>query len=265
LFSFASISFYPVALWRDMITPFGFIVLIIGIVMISFSKNRYKAFLFLWIIIPYLVFTFVIQNKQPRYIMPSLVPISLIISYAISEFEIPNGIAISTKLKKYTISLSLIIFIMFFIREDLRLRNSIISSSKLDWKITEIVSVLEKDVSQYNTSNQSYKIPKYLGVIPDHRYINGQTIRYFSALKKLPLNVIKLENYLGTAFDEFVEKFDRYDYILTKNLSNSAIDSFQKSIYDMHKFFYSRINQFEQLKTFNEPDGSEVSIFKRRQ
>lgn len=264
LFSFASVSFYPVALWKDMITPFGFIVLTIGILIISFSKNRYKAFLFLWLIIPYLVFTFVIQNKQPRYMMPLLVPISLIISYAISEFEIPNGIAISTKLKKYTISLSLIIFIIFFIREDLRLRNSIISSSKVDWKITEIVSVLEQDVSEYNSSNQSYKIPKYLGVIPDHHFINGQTIRYYTTLKLLPINVIKLQNYRGTALEEFVEKFDRYDYILTKNISNVAITSYQKSIDDMHNFFYSNINQFENLLTINETDGSQISIYKRK-
>lgn len=263
LFSFASVLFYPVALRKDMITPFGLILLIIGMVLLSFSKSGYKTLLFVWTLVPYFIFTFVIQNKAPRYMMPWLVPISLIISFCIGEIASINVLGGSMKFGRYAIFLSLIIFAIFFCREDLKLKNSIISSSKEDWKINEMVSVLEEDMINGKT-NHSTHMPMYVGVIPDHYYINGQTLRYYVTLRELPLNVIKLQDYTGTAFEEFVKKFDRYDYILTKSFSNIEITSFQQSIDDMNKFFYSHIDDFEHLKTFHEPDGSEVSIFKRK-
>jgi hypothetical protein len=51
---------------------------------------------------------------------------------------------------------------------------------------------------------------------------------------------------------------------LTKDLSNSTVASFQVSIDRINKFFYSHLVSFEHLQTFYEPDGSEVSIFKRK-
>lgn len=263
LFSFASALFYPVALWKDMITPFGFILFIIGMVLLSFSKNGYKTLLFVWTLVPYFIFTFVIQNKVPRYMMPWLTPISLIICFCISKIASINVLGGSIKLERYAIFLSLIIFAIFFSEEDLRLTNSIINSSEENWKINEMVSVLEENMVKSKT-NHSTQIPMYLGVIPDHYYINGQTLRYYVTLRELPLNVIKLQNYTGTAFEEFVEKFHRYDYILTKSSSNIEVTSFQQSIDDMNKFFYSHKDDFEPLKTFHEPDGSDVSIFKRK-
>jgi hypothetical protein len=270
LFSFASASFYPVALWKDMITPLGSILLTDGLVLVFFSKSRYKTFLLIWALVPYFIFTFMIINKNSRYIMPALVPISLIISSSLCEIEYVRVLGRQIKVKRYAVSVSLILFALLFLREDLRLKHSIVDSSKENWKINEMVSVIEKDITM-NKSRQFNNTPMFVGVIPDHYYVNGQTLRYYATLRQLPLNVIKLQNYKGTAFEEFVAKFDRYNYILTKNSSNipitsfqKSINSFQESINDMHKFFYARVNRFELLKTFNEPDGSEVQIFKRR-
>jgi hypothetical protein len=263
LFTFASATFYTVALWKDMITPFGFILFATGIILLFFSKSSFKTFLLIWTLAPYFIFAFIIQ-KTPRFMMPWLVPISLIISFCIlqiASFKLFNRI---TDFKRYAVSLCIIVFLTYFFIEVSTLRNTIINTSKDDWKINEIVSVIEEDLDSNKINTTSHK-PLFLGVIPEHRYINGQTIRYYAAKRMLPLNVVKLENYRGTALQEFVNKFDRFDYLLTKNLSNSAIDSFQKSIDDMHNFFYSHRKRFEHLKTFHEPDGSEVSIFKRRQ
>ena len=66
------------------------------------------------------------------------------------------------------------------------------------------------------------------------------------------------------AFEELLENFDRYDYILTKNSANIAISSFQESIDRMHEFFYSHIGSFQHLRSFQEPDGSEVSLFRKK-
>ena len=264
LLSLASVSFYPIALWKDMITPFGFTVFALGIALLSFSKHRYKTFILIWTIVPYLIFTFLIENKQPRYMMPWLVPISLIVSYVISEIGNFKVLGVPAKTKNFLIPLSLIVFLIFFLLENLRLRNSIIMNSEEDWKIEEIVSVLERDLKEGNKIQQLKKNPKFFGVIPDHRYINGQTIRYYATHRRLPLNVIKLQNYEGTSLQEFIEKFDRYDYIITKDIENIVLKSFQASVYEMQEYFYSRVDGFEHLETFHEPDGSEVSIFKRR-
>jgi hypothetical protein len=194
--------------------------------------------------------------------MPWLIPISLVISFFIIEVWSIKVLDGRFGLKRYAVSLFLILFSILFFRENLRLRNTIIDNSREEWKVKEIVSAIEEDMNGIGRITR-HNMPMYVGVIPDHHYINGQTIRYYATLKRLPLNVIKLENYKGTTFEEFVQKFDRYDYILTKNSANMAISSFQESIDRMHEFFYSRIDDFQCLKTFHEPDGSEVSLFKR--
>ncbi len=262
LLSSASLYFYPAALWNDMITPVGLVLFVIGLALLLFSRRKQKTLLLIWVLIPYCIFTFLIQNKQPRYMMPWLIPISFVISFfsiEVGSIKVLDG---RFGLKRYAISLFLILFSILFLRENLQLRNTIIDSSKEDWKVEEIVSAIEEDMKEIDRINR-YNMPMYVGVIPDHRYINGQTIRYYATLNGLPLNVIKLENYQGTAFEEFVQKFDRYDYILTKNSANMAISSFQESIDMMHEFFYSRIDDFQCLRTFHEPDDSEVSLFKR--
>ncbi|UCE19900.1 MAG: glycosyltransferase family 39 protein [Gemmatimonadota bacterium] len=262
LLSIDSVFFYPAALWRDMITPLGFILFSIGMVLLIISKNNYKNFSVTWTLIPYLIFTFVILSKKPRFMMPWLVSISLVASFCIGQIQSRKVSDNFLKLIKYFGFLFLIFIAISFFREDLRLKNSIMSSSKENWKINEIISVLEEDIAESRKNNTSSHTPKHLGVIPNHYYINGHTIAYYAALRRLPLSVIKLHYYRGTAYEEFVTKFDRYDYILTKN-PLTEISAFQKSIRTMHSYFYSRKDLFQHLQTFNEPDGSEVSIFKR--
>jgi hypothetical protein len=198
--------------------------------------------------------------------LPWLVPVSLIISFCIFEFGsiILRKISVTSKAAGISINaFSLIVFLIFFLVENVKLRNSIADASKKNWNISEMVSVIEDDIkSKRNYS--LYNSINYLGVIPDHHYINGQTLRYYATLKLLPLNVIKVIQLQDGAYQEFVRKFDRYDYILTKDLFNSEIASFRTSIEGINKYFFSHLVSFELLKTFQEPDGSKVSIFKRK-
>ena len=264
IISFDSIIFYFTALWKYMITPLGFILFLSGIIFLLISKNRDKTFLLIWIIIPYLIFTFIIQTKTPRFMMPWLIPISLLISFSIMKISSFKFLNVKLNIGKYAAKLSILLFLILFIREDLKLRDSTIETSRGNWKLNEIISTLQKDLSRNKSATQLENKPIYLGTIPDHYFINGQTIRYYAALKQLPLNVIKLQDYSNAADKKFVQQFDRYDYILTKDRKNIVIPSFQKSVDDMNAFFYSQINNFEKLETFTEPDSSEVSIFKRK-
>ena len=264
IISFDSIIFYFTALWKYMITPLGFILFLSGIIFLLISKNRDKTFLLIWIIIPYLIFTFIIQTKTPRFMMPWLIPISLLISFSIMKISSFKFLNVKLNIGKYAAKLSILLFLILFIREDLKLRDYTIETSRGNWKLNEIISTLQKDLIRNKSATQLENKPIYLGTIPDHYFINGQTIRYYAALKQLPLNVIKLQDYSNSADKKFVQQFDRYDYILTKDRKNIVIPSFQKSVDDMNAFFYSQINNFEKLKTFTEPDSSEVSIFKRK-
>ncbi|MEJ2617481.1 MAG: glycosyltransferase family 39 protein, partial [Ignavibacteriaceae bacterium] len=248
IFSFDSMIFYFTVLWKDMITPYGFILFLSGIIFLLISKNPYQTFLLIWIIIPYLIFTFIIQTKTPRFMMPWLIPVSLLISFSITKISSLKFLNVKLKIEKYVVVLLVLLFFISFLREDFKLRDSVIEASKGNWKLNEIISTLQKDIIRNKSAAQSEKKPIYLGTIPDHYFINGQTIRYYAALKQLPLNVIKLQDYSNSADKKFVQQFDRYDYILTKDKKNIVISSFQKSIDDMDAFFYSRIKNFEKLK-----------------
>lgn len=263
VFSFGSAAYYLAALWSEMITPPGFILFIAGMIVLTLSRKQYKIFLLIWTGIPYLI-TFLIQNKTPRYMMPWLVPVSLIIAFFIFEaakYRIP----VSRKnLRNYAAVLTLLLSGIFFLREEIKLRESVIENSKSDWNIPDIISVVEKDISRNKQHSSPPDNLVYLATIPDHHYINGQTIRYYAALKKLPVNVIKLQDYSDTAFNKFVQNFYKYDYILTKSASNIVLASFQESVTKMNEYLNSQMHQFDCIKTFREPDGSEVSIYKRK-
>ena len=264
LLSLASISFYPMALWKEMITPFGVVLFTLGMAALVVSKNNSKMFLLIFIIVPYSIFTFIIENKSPRHMMPWLVPIALLSAFGVSH----NGSFIKfcrwRKIKRYAIFFSLLLFTFLFLQAEMRLKNVITNSSKEQWYLAEIVSALEEDMTRSIQTNPTTHLLLYVGVIPDHHRINAQTLRYYTTRRGLPLNVIKLQTYTDTALEEFVNKFDRYDYIVTKGSPNIAIPAFQQSLNGMHAFFNAHIHHFQHLSTFQEPDGSVVSVFRRR-
>ena len=264
LTSFASLSFYPVALWTDMVTPVGVVLFLIGIALLLRSKQSWKVFLLVWLLVPYAVFTFVIQNKQPRYMMPWLVPVCLTIAFAAVEIGTLKGFA----LKRVTAPLCLALFFALFLRSNASLRKAIEESSRNDWKLDQIVSTIEQDMFESHEA-QTGQLPPYFGVIPDQPYLNGQTIRYYATVRRLPVNVIKLQTYDENGVKDFFSKFDRYDYILSstdRNGSQLPMTSQQRSRaeQDMTAFFYDHIERFERLRAFSQPNGSEVAIFRKR-
>jgi len=261
ILSLDSMVFYIKSLWNDMVTPVGIVFFSVGMILLYFTKNNFKVFLFIWIILPYIIFTFVIQIKASRFMMPWVVPISVIISFCINLFA--GFFNEKLKLRRYVIIFSLLLFSIFFFNEITLSRDLIVKNSKEDWGINEVVKVLEEDMINNKKIEESRRRPIYFGSISDHPFINSQTIRYYTTLKKLPINIIKLQDYSNNAFEKFVRQFDRYDYILTKSHSNIALKSFFESSDRMNNYFISRIDNFKCLKTIIVFDGSLVSIFKR--
>jgi len=264
VFSFSSLLFYPAALWQGLISPFGFILFVSGTVGLLYSKNKHKFFFLVSMLVPYVIFTFIIQHKNPRYVMPWLPTISLIVSFFIFKVNTVELFGKSMKIGKYVVFVVLIILGAFFLAENETVKTSFIEASKEKWQIEDLVNAIESDIKKSKVPPIGNLKPLYVGVVPSHRFINGQTIRYYFALKRISANVIKLMQYQHKSVEHFIDNFDRYNYIVTKTSENSIISSFQDYVDDMHAYFYSRIQFFELLLTLKEPDGSEAKIYKRK-
>ena len=264
LLSLASILFYPIALWQDMISPFGFILFLFGTIVLFYSKSKQKSFLFVSMLVPYVIFTFIIQNKNPRYVMPWLPTIALIVSFITLKANTVKLFGKSIKIRKYVVFAVMIIMAVTFLSENQTLRSSFSKASKEKWKINDLVNAIENDIKKSKTTRSDNLKPLYVGVIPSHRFINGQTIRYYFALRRIQINVIKLTQYQNKSVEHFIDNFDKYNYIVTKTSQNSTISSLQEYVDRMHFYFYSKIKFYKLLLTLNEPDGSEVKIYKRK-
>jgi hypothetical protein len=264
IFSFSSILFYLSALWQYLIPPLGFILFILGTVGFLYSKNKYKFFFLISMLVPYAIFTFIIQHKNPRYMMPWLPIISLIVSFFIFKVNTLKLFEKSIKIGKYFVFVVLIVMGLNFLTENETVRTYFNEALKEKWQIEDLVNAIESDIKKPKVTPTGNLKPLYVGVIPSHRFINGQTIRYYFGLRRISVNIIKLMQYQHKSVEHFINNFDRYTYIVTKTSENSIIPSFQKYVDDMQSYFYSRVQIFDLLLTLKEPDGSEVKIYKRK-
>jgi hypothetical protein len=256
-----------------MATVLGAGLFALGMVLLLSSKHSQRTFLFIWLSTPWLIFTFLIQNKQARFMMPSLVPVALVIAFGAVRMGSIGRLGRGTAGRRYAALWCLALFVTLFVRANWRLRHHIVQESRADWKMDQIVSTIEEDMIRRGATDRVTPDPLYLGVVPDHHYVNGQTIRYYTTSRRLPLNVIKLVKDGHTAAERFAEQFDRYDYILTKSdwgwagraeSAGRTLRLVERAAAEMDEFFYSRADRFERLETFSEPDGSEVVLFRRR-
>jgi hypothetical protein len=215
-------------------------------------------------LVPYAIFTFIIQHKNPRYMMPWLPIISLIVSTFIFKVNTLKLFEKSIKIGKYFVFVVLIIMGLNFLTENENIKTYFNEALKENWQIEDLVNAIESDIKKPKVTPTGNLKPLYVGVIPSHRFINGQTIRYYFGLRRISVNIIKLMQYQHKSVEHFINNFDRYTYIVTKTSENSIIPSFQKYVDDMQSYFYSRVQIFDLLLTLKEPDGSEVKIYKRK-
>jgi hypothetical protein len=263
LFSLASVAFYPIQLWQSMIGPLGLLLFIWGAIALAISSERSKTFLLICLVVPYLIFTFVIENKHARYMMPWLPLIALTMAFGLRILFSEKLHPFMAEMGRFVGPIVVVIFALILAQQNDLLKESISEDSKVNWRIDEIVSFVADDMRSDGHTNPFSQQPRYMGVIPDHRYVNGQTISYYAAKRELPLNVIKLQNYRGTAYEEFAATFDRYDYLLSKDSQNIWNASFQESFDQMDALLRSRVGSFNKIMTFDAPDGSTINLFKK--
>jgi hypothetical protein len=221
-------------------------------------SRRAVRFLLLWAASLYLIFTFLIVNKQSRYLLPWLPVLLMIAALGVVDLFRREGMA--TKMAA----------VLILALAMLGLRGSWYVPPTADWKMAEVADLLERDLSQRAVPRAGWK----LGVIPDMREVNGPTLGYYVSRLNLPVSVIQLVNRMKrhvameVGLDpfgrgDFYQTFDDYDYVLTKT-GNNAVPPWEAVVPQMMEYFDARRAEFVEVASLQVPDGSEVSLFRRK-
>lgn len=184
-------------------------------------KNGYKAFLILWFLIPFAIFTFGV-NKDSRYIIPVLPVISICIASMLNKvfFNLKNGLI-------YIFICILIILIPLI---DIW-RMSFVDTSSLpnfgtiyfydnkDWKTEEIIDYIYRET--YKEQN-----PSLWNIIAvEHPSFNFNTYSYMVSLKNYPYPVYFMSlGYDQKDFSVILETIKRVmpSFILVQDGINSS-------------------------------------------
>ena len=259
-FSWSSAGYYGWLFWSEMGTPAIAILFLIGLVVLIREHDQHLALVAVSVLVPWALFTFAIANKQARYMMPLLIWVALIAAAACGgDWRVARA---RQRARLIMTSMLVMISLVQIGSHAWRIRSQSMAVAKLEWPIADIADALAEDLT--NNPSGGTGVPPYVGVIPDHHYVNGQTLRYFTGQRRLPLNVIKLQRYDETSFDRFVDDFERYTYVLTKSAFATHSPVGQAALDAMDGFFGDHREFFEPLLTMTVEDGSEVALFARR-
>lgn len=200
--------------------------------------------------IPYVTLT-LLSNKDPRYIMPILPFLAVSIGIFVGDL-------IGSRSGKFLTSLILFLGILNISAITFgqpALNNKIFpdpgSPRKEDWKINELLKAIE------NSGGEG----KIVVVLPDHQYLNGQSLEFYR-LKNSYRFAVYNGVYIG--YTTFVRNFDKISYIviIEPREHKGVYGELEKSLYE---FFYEHKSEFKNLATFKLPDGTDLLLYKRGQ
>ncbi len=224
------------------------------------ETRRVRALLLTWALSLYAIFTFVVANKQSRYLLP-WIPILLLMA--------AGGLV--ALWRRAAAGGALLAMGMLVVLPVTRLAGRWRTEDRGDWNMRPLVARLEQELAR--RSDLSHGVPM-LGVIPDMREVNGPTIAYYTARRELPVTVVQLVNRMKRHVvvdvgldpfgrDDFYQAFDRYDFLVTKDGAN-AVPPWEDVVPRMQAYFEQRLAEFELLASFREPDGSTLALYARK-
>lgn len=262
IFSLNSILYYPFMLIYHTFLPFVLLFLVGLAYLIPPNENR-KRILILWIALPYLIFTLIL-NKDLRYTIPYLPAVAIISSFWI--FRMKN------KIRNAIIVLILIIasiqFVMITNDQTLIHSNNTVkilfypfefpwegsifmhTPMEQDWKIEDILYYMNEDGYQ-----------RVVGVVPGTPRFNPQNFEYYKLRENLSLRIEYLSDH---------KRIAEYDFIVTKSglQGLSAHDPLlreKNKIIDILENQSEDINAtFKLVKDYELPDGSIARIYERK-
>jgi 4-amino-4-deoxy-L-arabinose transferase-like glycosyltransferase len=259
VWSLDSLSYYVSALGTDLMNSVVAGFACFGVLVLLKKRCRAWAWMLITLVIPYLIFTLLIQNKQERYMMPWMIPVALIASFWLFEVSLRSFL-------RWSLVAALILFsAISFSRVVIAERDRFMEDSNSYWKITEILDGLERDVDTWRSEDTKNTRPVYIGVIANHMVINGFTLAYYAAARGKNWTV---EFFPKMSLEEYQKKIEDYDYVLLRNPLTYTSKwggpvPRKEKIEAMAKYFVENVRSFKILRWLTLEDGSEVSIFRK--
>ena len=222
---------------------FYFLLFIIGLVLLLYKRKIEKSTFLLIsaIVIPYLILT-ALSNKDPRYIVPIFPFAALITSKALENVS---------KNKK-VIVLLIIIGLIHLSAVTFGYPNIFISDKpkREDWKIHELL----------DTICMNSKGGEIVVVLPDHVYLNGQSLEFYRIIGGYNFRVY---NGVYLPFEVVSKNIDKIGFIILiePREHKGVYGEVEKKLYEL---FYSNKDKFKLIKTFDLPDGTKLYLYKNK-
>ena len=224
------------------------------------EARRARPFLLAWALSLYAIFTFVVANKQSRYLLPWM-PILLLMA--------AGGLV--ALWRRAVAGPTLLAMGMLVLLPVGGLAGRWRTEDTGDWNVRRLVDRLEEELTRRPEPSRRVAM---LGVIPDMQEVNGPTIAYYAARRDLPVTVVQLVNRMKRHVSvevgldpfgrgDFYQTFDRYDFLATKDGVN-AVSPWEDVVPQMQAYFEERRAEFELLASFLEPDGSTLALYGRK-
>lgn len=250
--SLESAAFYGRVCFSELMTPAGCLLVLVGVATVAMRRHADRILLLAALLGPYLVLTFVVEHRTPRYFLPFL-GFAALAAGALFRRSNPASLRASA-------AVILAGAALLFGRHALQRRQELLSLPDHDWGIPAIVAAVENELREPDPTQEG--VPS-LAVIPVHTYINAHTLRFYLHLRRIPVNVVKVQDYRPRAEKRFAADFERYRLFLTKDRPNIGFPAFQSSIDAMQRTVAARASALEGLLEIAEPDASTVRLSRR--
>lgn len=279
-FSFKNFSYYLILLINYQIVSFQFLWFLIAGVFILKSKTNLKIYLFLQIIVIYLIFTFLIGNKNLRYLMP-LLPFFAIISghgtYLMIKKSKLFGAVIFGILLTFNILLFTINSFGIPIKSDTLITKQLVKnldsiylldlSSKAiqykhelsDWSLEIVVNDLDNLANQTNTN---------ILVLADNPYVSVAGLRIFSLENKnyLQFKDVPFDRLKRIRSNNEVKLFIKdSEYIILPGQIVAPIGQFNyKNLEAIRKYILGgKTRDYALIKTYSLPNKDILYLLKK--
>lgn len=283
LLSFENFLYYPQRVMTHQILLLPAILSLIGFLKVYKTNKKVSGLIFLAFIVPYFVFTFLIQNKNLRYVMPLTPLYAVFISYYLFSFkkEIVKKIS-------FGIVFLYLLFAFFFLSfNQIKAQSFILkpigvllggpfyniyydgpqfySYESYYWPVKEVLNFIVEDAN--------YPKDKGLGITPlfDQENFSLATFEMLRRESHLDNVYVPVPYFQFKPFDndeDILAYFnDNYvDYVIVPaNPGPSGLRNYDLLVQLIDYFGSYRNQTFIFIREFKLPDGNYLRVFKRNQ
>lgn len=254
------VSFYIRSLIDNCLFPIYFSLFFISLIFLLADFSKEKKFIFLWFLIPLLFFS-ISTNKNPRYILPILPAIGLIVASEVIYLGKNMSIAIIIFSFFHYFAISYLPIINSkFANTCYRSDSGLLYASKANWKTKEIIDIINLGRKNRDTKVSLLSIPLINEV--------HLSIRYIARSKEMNIEVdcpMYFDKFNAPEFIDYDAKVLAADFIITKTGNLGGFGLWRDGVTQLDRVFKRYKYNFALIGTVdNLPDSSSVLIFKNK-